>query len=172
MKIHVEGDPGTGNTYMEINIQHVENFNPAATSIINNYYGTRSRHQDSASQITDAVDRARKQSEILSYVSRIGKCLDYAWTGSYEKTWVSILDMEAVSVLVYNPGKQQGTSFNRSLVANIIHYLHGRGIYTGEYNASHLAEILEGDKDHSVRCALGTDPEPHIVSCLNRQFEQ
>lgn len=169
MEINIKGDPGTGNTYMEINIHHVENFNPAATSVTNNY-DTRARLQGTPLRITDPLEMERRRSEILSYVSRIGRCLSYGKSGG-EKIWEGILELEAVSELVYNPGKQQGTSFNRNLVASIIHYLHGRGIYTGEYNAARLAEALEGSSDHSVRRALGTDPESHIVSRLNRYFE-
>ena len=30
MEIKIEGDPGTGNTFVEINIQHVENFHASA----------------------------------------------------------------------------------------------------------------------------------------------
>ncbi|MBR3550750.1 MAG: hypothetical protein IKO09_01980 [Bacteroidales bacterium] len=37
MDIKIEGNPGTGNTFQEINIGTVHNFNPNATTIINNY---------------------------------------------------------------------------------------------------------------------------------------
>lgn len=73
-------------------------------------------------------------------------------------------------MLIFNPGKQQDTNFNRNLVANIIHYLDGRGVYKDNYNAALFAQILEGDKDHSVRSALGKYPSEDIVSRLNRHF--
>lgn len=44
--------------------------------------------------------------------------------------------------------------------------------YGSNYNASHFAVLLEGNKDHSVRSALGGNPSADIVSRLNRYFEQ
>lgn len=170
MEITIKGNPGTGNTFMEINIQHVENFNPAATAVTNNYNGTRARQQD-APQIHDVISIEHIRGEILSYVGRLCICLADEWKSSYKKLWESILDMKVISDMIYNPGKQQGTNFNRSLVANIIHYLYGKGIYEGDYNAAHYAELLEGDKDHSVRRSLGMEPEPPIMSRLNHYFE-
>lgn len=171
MNIKVEGDPGTGNTFMEINIQHVEHFYPTASSAPINNNGTRARKPEQVSQLQDSPDTASVRSDILAYVNRLRNSLADEWKSSYHKTWEAILDMEVVSRLVYNPGKQQGTNFNRSLVANIICYLSGKGVYGKDYNASHFAEHLEGDKDHSVRGALGRYPSDDIVSRLDRHFE-
>lgn len=41
MEINIKGDPGQGNTFQEIHINKVDNFNPNATTVINNYYGEK-----------------------------------------------------------------------------------------------------------------------------------
>ena len=174
MKIDIQGNPGTGNTFMEIHIEHVENFH---TAVPDNGNGspinkdTRARHPRQPVQQRPTEDIADLRAEILEYVNRLRTFLADQWKGSYRQTWESILDIEIVSMSVYIPGKQRATNFNRSLVANIIHYLHGRGAYGDNYNAARFAEFLEGDKDHSVRGALGRDPSDEIVSRLDRHFE-
>ena len=172
MSIEIKGDPGTGNTFMEINIHHVGNFCPAATSVINNNYGTRTRQQDAVSPLEVMGNTGLLRTEILSYVDRLRVHLSDEWKGTYRKIWEDILDIEVVSVSVYRPGKQHGTNFNRNLVANIIHYLYGQGAYLGDYNAAHCAEYLDGNKEHSIRSALGKDPSSDIVSRLNRYFDR
>ena len=167
MDINITGNPGTGNTFMEIHIQRVDHFHTASPGPINNDKGTRTEQQSSPPS-----DLALLRSDILAYVNRLRTCLADDWKSTYQKTWEDILDMKAVSAVVYTPGKQQGTNFNRSLVANIIHYLHGRGAYDGSYNAARFAEYLEGDKDHSVRSALGRAPSPDVLSRLDRYFDQ
>lgn len=47
MNIKIEGDPGTGNTFMEIHIQHVEHFHTTVPVVKD---GMRSTPQDAASQ--------------------------------------------------------------------------------------------------------------------------
>ena len=166
MNVKIEGDPGTGNTFMEINIQHVENFYPTASVPINNN-STRAKCQD----IIRQKDEAMLRSEILAYVNSLRTHLADEWKSSYLQTWESILDTDLVSKSVYDPGKQQGTNFNRNLVANIIYYLSGKGVYGNNYTASLFAERLEGNKEHSVRSALGKNPSDEIVSRLDRCFE-
>lgn len=188
MQIKIEGNPGTGNSFTEVNIQHVENYNPNATTVTNNYYGT-CKHQDEGKKLKDKtqdcvqstlldsmkepeenIDITPIRTEILNYVSRVRPLLADEWKNRYMKMWEDILGLNVVENVVYQSGKQQGTNFNRNLVANIIHYLNGKGIYR-DYNATQFAERLEGDKDHSVRGALGNNPAPEIVSRLNRYFE-
>lgn len=56
MKIDITGNPGTGNTFQEFNIQHVDNFNPNATTVINNYNnGIKQTSQESDRQ--DIVEK-------------------------------------------------------------------------------------------------------------------
>lgn len=158
MKIDITGNPGTGNSFTEVHINNVENYNPNAQTVINYNYGTRTRKSDETKHANDNIDTAPIRAEILNYVSRIKPCLADEWKQGYDKLWNDILDIPEVSAQIYNPGKQQDTNFNRNLVANIIHCLGIQGAF-GEYNAAQLTEALEGDKDHSVRRALGIDPD-------------
>lgn len=43
MEINIKGNPGQGNTFQEIHINKVDNFNPNATTVINNYYGDKQK---------------------------------------------------------------------------------------------------------------------------------
>lgn len=189
MEIKIEGNPGTGNSFTEVNIQHVENYNPNATTVTNNYYRTceqkdeekeqknktqdcgQSTLLDSMKEPEENIDITPIRTEILNYVSRVRPYLTDTWKSGYMNKWEDILNLEVVAASVYNPGKQQETNFNRNLVANIIHYFDGQGAYKEKYSASEMARALEGDKDHSVRSALGNNPSPDIVSRLNRYFE-
>ena len=108
---------------------------------------------------------------ILEYVSGRVTVLSDEWTQKYLKVWDEILDLDIVAAKVYDPGKQQGTVFNRNLVANIICYLGQKGAFKSPYNASLMARLLAGDSDNSVRAALGKSPDEKIVSRLNRYFE-
>ena len=175
MTIEIKGNPGTGNTFMEIHIEYVANFHMAAIPVASmnniNNNGTHARPQGVEPPVnTAAHDTVLLRSEILAYINRLRSCLADEWKSSYQKIWDDILDTQVVSLSVYNPGKQRGTNFNRNLVANIIHYLNGKGAYGNSYNAARFAEFLEGDKDHSVRSALGKDPSNDIVSSLDRYF--
>ena len=172
MEIKIEGNPGTGNTFQEIKIQHVENFNPNATSVTvtHNHYGDKK----SGSQVKadeDTVDTTPIRTEILNYVSCIRPLLKDEWKSSYMKLWEGILDLDVIADAVYKPGKQQDTNFNRALVANIIHYLGSHHIYRDAYSPTAMAVALEGDKDHTVRGPLAKDPSDDIVSRLNRFLE-
>lgn len=116
-------------------------------------------------------DKSVIRSEILDYVSRIKRYVCDDRKSHYMKMWEEILDINIIAKVVYDPGRQQGTDFNRNLVANIIHFMDSQKIYKDDYNASTMAIALEGDKDHSVRGALGKDPDSAIVSRLKRYFE-
>ena len=166
MDIHIEGNPGTGNTFSETHIDYVQNYNPNAKTVINNNYGTRPKKVEDKQPVNDNVDNSHIREEILAYVSRLKSDLSTEWMQRYDKLWNDILDLPEVSAKVYSPGKQQDTNFNRNLVANIIHYLGMHGAF-GDYNAAKLAEVLEGDKDHSVRKKLGEDPEQDIANKIN-----
>lgn len=111
------------------------------------------------------------KNSILEYVSNLITELSDDWTHQYKKVWDDILDLDIVAAKVYDPGKQQGTVFNRNLVANIIYYLGQKGAFKSPYNASRMARLLAGDPDSSVRAALGKYPDEKIVSRLNRYFE-
>lgn len=164
MDIKIDGNPGTGNTFQEFNIGHVENFNQGST-VFSNHNGDRKKGPSSVADDT-RVDLQLRQAEILEYVCRLKPYVAREWKNRYESTWRDILALSEVAAQVYNPGKQHDTTFNRNLVANIIYIMYndrdGHGVIT-EGNATHLAEILEGDKDHSVRRQLGQAPEDRTL---------
>ena len=62
MDIKVTGDPGQGNSYNETTLQHVDSFNPAATTVNNNHYYS----SNSSSRM--AADFERLRQEILKGV--------------------------------------------------------------------------------------------------------
>ena len=79
------------------------------------------------------------------------------WHDKYLPLWERILELPSVASKVYNKGKQQGTTFNRSLVSNILHLLAERRVLTTT-NATRLAEVLEGSANASIRGSLGEMP--------------
>lgn len=165
---------GKGNTYQNFYINHVENLNPSATTVIYKYYGTREERQKSVSNSQpNNIDPQPIRQEILRYVSSLRRHVADVWKSNYMPLWEEILDLEVISSSIYNPGKQHGTNFNRNLVAGIIYYLVKRGIFGDEqkYNATQFAISLEGSGDHSVRAALKELPTPEIASRLDHLFE-
>ena len=95
---------------------------------------------------------------ILEYVMRLHpEHVRGEWRDKYLPLWEAILELPSVASKVYNKGKQQGTTFNRSLVSNILHLLAERRVLTTT-NATRLAEVLEGDAKASVRGSLGEMP--------------
>ena len=185
MDINITGNPGTGNTYNEINIHidHVENFNPNATTVVNNYGHHFS--DDPTTSSAPGCDHARAKfsvqtpsedvqqrlsQSILTYVRKLIRHVKEEYVVRYEQLWRDILTIPEVATEVYDPGKQQGTPFNRKLVAGIICMMKDAGIIT-ETNVSRLTEHLEGDKDHSVRAALGTPPAREIYTKVRAKIE-
>ena len=165
---------GKGNTYQNFYINHVENLNPSATTVIYKYYGTREEMQKSVSNSQPTyIDPQPIRQEILHYVSSLRCHLADAWKSNYMPLWEEILDLEVVSSSIYNPGKQQGTNFNRGLVANIIYYLATKEFFgvINDYNSSQFAVTLEGSSEHSVRAELRTLPDADIISRLDRVLE-
>lgn len=181
MNIKIEGDPGTGNTFQEINIGTVQNYNPNATTVIN-YNGTgneeQKRDKSKAKSLMEQRDPSPIREDILSYVSDLNtkKLVSADWLGArYMDLWDKLLDIPEVEAEIYNPGKQQGTSFNRNLVANIIHYLgtqanEKRQVYKN-FSGTSYTSYLEGDTDHSVRRALGKNPSDEIKKSLDKFME-
>ena len=162
MDININGNPGTGNTFQEVHIDYVQNYNPNATTVINNNYGDKPKAASSPdNNITDA-EREHLKSEIMTYVSRIKQYVANEWKNRYETTWRSILDIPEVKCLVFSPGKQKDTLFNRNLIANIIYIMCNAGLFD-DTNATTLAVALEGYKEHSVRSQLGKEPADGLL---------
>lgn len=106
---------------------------------------------------------------ILDYVKRLMPVVREEYKSVYLDMWLGILDLKEVKLQVYNKGKQQGTSFNRDFVAQIIHQL-GQRIYTPEANTVVMAEYLEPEKgrDHPVRQKLGEMPEKVVGKAIEK----
>ena len=157
MKVEITGNPGTGNTFQEINISSVQNYNPNATTVINYNYGDKPKATSAPDKTMQQAEREQRKAEIMEYVSRIKMYVADEWKNRYETIWRSVLDIPEVESLVFSPGKQKDTLFNRNLVANIIYVMCNAGFYA-ETNATTLPIALEDDKEHSVRRQLAKDP--------------
>ena len=162
MNIKIEGNPGTGNTFNEVHIGVVENYVPNATTVINNHYGDSREAQPTADKDTSKADLLVRRGEIMQYVGNLKQYVAKEWKNRYESIWASILDIVEVAAVIFEPGKQKDTTFNRNLVANIIYIMCRFGIIT-EINATKLTEALEGNKDHPVRAQLGKAPEDKVI---------
>lgn len=162
MEININGNPGTGNTFQEVHIGTVQNYNPNATTVINYNYGDKPKAMSSPDNNMTDDEREHLKSEIMTYVSRIKKYVAKEWKNRYETTWRSILDIPEVKSLVFSPGKQKDTLFNRNLVANIIYLMCNAGLFD-DTNATTLAVALEDNKEHSVRSQLGKEPADELL---------
>ena len=162
MEVKIDGNPGTGNTFQEIKIGYVENYVPNATTVINNHYGESGKAKSQIDKETSKADLLVRRGEIMQYVGNLRPYVSEKWKNRYEAVWHAILDLPAVAAVIYEPGKQKDTSFNRNLVANIIYIMCDRGIIY-ESNATKLTEALEGDKDHSVRAQLRIEPADAVL---------
>jgi hypothetical protein len=86
------------------------------------------------------------------------------WTPeSYDALWDAILEMPAVKSIAKKVGKQQNTTFNRNLIANILHTMINTHVFAPSVNNQNMCEALEGTKDHSVRSALGTSLKDKLL---------
>ena len=84
------------------------------------------------------------------------------WQDKYLPLWERILELPSVACKVYDKGKQQGTTFNRSLVGNILHLLAEKKVLALGATATKMAEVLEGNANASVRGSLGEMPGKEI----------
>lgn len=162
MDININGNPGTGNTFQEVHIGTVQNYNPNATTVINYNYGDKPKTVSSPDNNMTDDEREHLKTEIMTYVSRIKQYVANEWKNRYETTWRSVLDIPEVKSIVFSPGKQKDTLFNRNLVANIIYIMCNAGFYT-DTNATTLTIALEGNNEHSVRGQLAKEPADELL---------
>lgn len=158
MEINIKGDPGQGNTFQDIHIDHVDNFNPNATTVVNNYYGDKQKSVPAAEKVLQDAEREKRKADIMQYVAKLAQYVSKDWKNRYETLWKNILALPDVEAEVYEPGKQKGTTFNRNLIANIICMMVSAEVFNTD-NATHLTIALEGDKEHSVRNQLREYPQ-------------
>lgn len=109
---------------------------------------------------------------IMEYVNRLKPLVKVEYQAHYEKIWMCILEINEVKQQVYNKGKQQETTFNRNLVAQIAHQL-GDRIYVTEAKPVNMAEYLEPGKgkEHPVRKKLGELPEKPIKKAIEEAIK-
>lgn len=100
-----------------------------------------------------------KQS-LMDYVGRLMPVVATEYRNQFMQIWTEILEQDAVSSLIYDRGRQQGTLFNRNLVAQISHMMVG-GVIIEKADPTRMAELLEPQKgkNHSVRLALAVSPD-------------
>ena len=121
MDINITGNPGTGNTFQEIHIGTVQNYNPNATIVINNNYGDKQKPVSPSDKAMGDAEKEQCKAEIMDYVAHLKPYISKEWKNRYETLWRSILAIPEVDAVVYKPGKQKNTTFNRNLIANIIY---------------------------------------------------
>lgn len=172
---------GGKNVIQQFNIGSVGQMNTGVETV-NNYYGTDGKPIEKNNEAEQPKEKSpmeqrekmplRKQ--IMMFVSCLHaqKFVATEWISRYMDLWDKILDLPEVAELVYNPGKQQGATYNRNLVANIIYYLGNqtqkeRQVYIN-YNATQYVIKLGLGAKHPVRGALGNLPPVEIKRSLDR----
>ncbi len=110
---------------------------------------------------------------IMEYVSRLKPVVKAEYQTEYDTIWEGILELTQVRTLIYNKGKQQDTTFNRNLVAQIIHQMSG-WLYLPTANTVKMAEYLEPEKgsEHPVRQKLGESPEKTVKKAIEEYIRE
>lgn len=135
--------------------------------------GTKISYND---HLTNECDKPQTNQHlkqmIMEYVGRLKPMVRKQYQQTYDQMWTDILDLKEVKLQVYNRGKQQDTSFNRNLVAQIMHMM-GNVVYTSD-NTVLMANYLEPSKgkDHPVRQKLGEVPEKPIKKVVDEYIKQ
>ena len=108
---------------------------------------------------------------ILEYVGRLTPIVKDEYKDCYNEMWNGLLELREVKQIVYDRGKQQDTTFNRNLVAQIIHQIKDK-VYVPTANTVQMAECLEPGKGgaHSVRQKLGESPDKVIKKSVEEYF--
>ena len=166
MKIEITGNPGTGNTFSEVHIGYVNNYNPNATTVVQNYYDGKqpasgnppksvagpNQHKAKGQPLSEEHRNALRQ-QIKDYVNRLSPTYVTAeWRDRYDLLWDAIIGLPEVSAKIYDPGKQQ-CPFNRNLIAHIIHLLREKGVIKDTEDST-LAIALENDVNSPIRRQL------------------
>ena len=188
-KFNIEGNPGTGNTFIHIGTAY--NVNPNATTVHNTFNITTGADGESVLREDndgkpgkklgertiremlkdDLIDTGNMQKEILNYVSCIRSFVKDDLDRLYMAMWGCIVEHEAFKVDLYDPGKQN-CKFNRNLIGNILHYLDGKKFYKVEYNQSEFTRRLEGDDQNAVHKALRFDPEEKYCAVVDEIIKE
>lgn len=105
----------------------------------------------------------------MEYVGRLKPVVKEQYLDHYDQIWEGILEINQVKAVIYNKGKQQDTTFNRNLLAKIIHQV-SWWLYESSANTVIMAEYLEPGKgiDHPVRQKLGESPNKDLKKALEQ----
>ena len=116
----------------------------------------------------DGDDNLQKQGKeaIMEYVGRLRPLVKEQYQERYDQIWEGILEISQVKAMIYNKGRQQDTTFNRNLLAQLIHQVDV--IYLPTANTVQMATYLEPEKgvDHPVRQKLGEAPDKDIKNAI------
>lgn len=177
MEIKIEGDPGTGNTYQEIKIGHIENNFPAVkeVTIIKGPDGLKVKNKTTDDQSNSHEEKSGKRADIINYVEKTLPFVLFQWKDKYMTLWDDILKLPEVDAVIYNKGRQQKTSFNRKELCHLIcyvgqHAVDGYGIFE-KYNATHIANAFNDGAEKSTRPELGFQPPIPIRKALEKLFK-
>lgn len=187
MKVHVKGNPGSGNHYTEVNVVNVENnfSGLSEVTIVKNADGTKtvkasgsSVPAPSTSEAQVSVDNTQALKEamrrdILTYVGHLLPLISYQWKDKYMALWADILLIPEVDAVVFKKGHQHDTSFNRREVLHIICYLGkhaagGIGIFEERYVATHVAQMLGDGFVSRTRPELGYNTTKPIQVAIDK----
>ena len=110
---------------------------------------------------------------IMEYVGRLKPIVRQEFLNTYDQLWSGILELKEVKLQVYDKGKQQDTTFNRNLVAQIIHQV-SDWLYVPAANAVKMAEYLEPGRgaEHSVRQKLGESPDREVKKAIELYLKE
>ena len=172
------------NNIQQFNIGSVGQINTGVEKVIN-YYGVdgepvKPQQKDEKPTAKSPMEQREIppiREQIMLFVSCLHteKFVNSLWIDRYMDLWDKILDIPEVNELVYNPGKQRGTNYNRNLVSNIIHYLGNQDkkewLVYKDFNATRYTEKLGLDASHPVRGALGNQPPAGIRRSLDKFME-
>ncbi len=177
MEIKIEGNPGTGNTFIENKYEHVENNFPAVkeVTIIQGTDGQCHKQLTTAVErlTTEDGDKVGKRADILKYVEKTLPFVLYQWKDKYMPLWNDILNLPEVDRIIYQRGRQQKTSFNRKEVLHIICYLGkhangGIGIFEDNYVATSIALQLADGCEKTTRPELGFNTTKTIQAAIEK----
>lgn len=106
----------------------------------------------------DDIETRRKA--ILEFVNRVIDLVDEGFVPVYKEMWETILNKESVKSIVYEKGKQQNTTFNRNLVANILHFMLEKGVFKAGSKPAAMSRSLDPDRgvNSPVKAQLGLPP--------------
>ena len=122
--------------------------------------------QGSHKDTTAGSDHKQGKEAIMEYVGRLKPVVREQYLARYDEIWAGILEISQVKAVIYDKGKQQDTTFNRNLLAQIIHQVDM--LYLPTANTVQMATHLEPEKgaDHPVRQKLGEVPDISIKKAI------